>query len=827
MGASALAGEKVLVIDDKPESVELLTEYLLRPHDYLPLVAHDGAQGLQIVLDEGPDLIIADYRMPKMSGVQLLRELRSRMIDTPVILMTAFGTESVIIEALRLGACDYITKPFNVDEMLSAVERGLQDKRAERKRDRAWEELQDRIRRLGSLHGMSSEKVLDLVVDSAAQVTGAEQAYLLLVDETTDELYLRAEKNLEDDVVREMRIRVDDTIAGHVMRTQQPVLFNPIEDEQRFRVKTGYFVRSLINVPLKLQDQVIGVLGVANRLGRERFTRLDVDIVSSLANYAAMGIENTRLFGEIRSALDQRMQELAAFQTLNREFNLSPAADRIAGLVLAQAVKATQAEAGMIALVRDKKLVWTAQGYLEEALKQKPAPGWGKGIIGRVTRSGQEALIDDVAEDPDWDGIPAQTQSALVVPILRGGVVIGVICLQSAERYAFSQRQLDFVLGLADYILVALENSRLWNTVVEEQRKIEMILSSMADGVYTVNRDLMVTSWNQAAERITGWRRDQVIGRPCSHILQATGEAGTLCMDDHCLLKEAMETGATLTTGNSERTITHRDGHAIAIACSVAPLIDHSDEVVGGVLVFRDISSVRMLERARTEFIAMVSHQLRAPLTVMTVSVDMLAGGLFDSTDQPGMIHDVQAKCAELDRIVTDIVDIADVVAKGLNKQSVSLQAVISQVLAAMQGRYPDRPFTVRVADQLPPVSGDAKWISIVLEKLLDNAVKYSAQGQPVLIRAQGRTDDVIVQVIDRGQGIPEEKRERLFEPFVRGDASNTQKVYGTGLGLYIAKTIVELHGGKIWVQSQIGQGSCFSFSLPWWQEEGEEGVPS
>jgi signal transduction histidine kinase len=227
-----------------------------------------------------------------------------------------------------------------------------------------------------------------------------------------------------------------------------------------------------------------------------------------------------------------------------------------------------------------------------------------------------------------------------------------------------------------------------------------------------------------------------------------------------------------------------------------------------------------MLERARSEFIAMVSHQLRAPLTVMMLSVDMLAGGLFDPTDQARMIGDVQAKCAELDKTVKDIIGIADIVSKGVKKQAVSLRSLILQALAPLQDSHPDRQFTVRVPEQLAPVGGDTNWIMVVLEKLLDNAVKYSAQGQPILVRVEGEAEHAIVQVIDRGTGIPVEHRKGLFEPFVRGDASNTQNVYGTGLGLYIAKTIVELHGGKIWVQSKVDQGSCFSFSLPWWQED-------
>ncbi|MBN1936913.1 MAG: GAF domain-containing protein [Anaerolineae bacterium] len=816
-----MAGEKILVIDDKAESVELLAEYLLRPNHYVPLIARDGEHGLQMVRDQHPDLIVLDQKMPKKSGLEVLRELREQMIDTPVILMTAFGTESVIIEALRLGACDYITKPFSIDQMLKAIQKGLGNKRTQRNRDHAWDDLQTWVKRLGSLHGTSSDKVLNLIVESAVQVTQAEEGYLLLLDDASNELYLRAEKNLDDQVARTLRVRVDDSMAGHVLQTGKPVLSNPLEDQQQFRVKTGYLVHSMINVPLRTNDHIIGVLGLANKLRSEFFTLADVELASSLADYAAIAIENAQLFDQIRDTLDRRMRELNAIHDLNREFNSTPGVDRVVGLVLDHLVRTVDAEAGMIGLFNNDDARWVSRGYLTEFIRQTPASQWGKGVIERAIKTKQPVLLPDVSTNAGWPGIPARTASALIVPIVRQKKTVGLICLHSSQPYAFDNNSLRFASSLADYVLVALENAQLWNDVVEGQRKIETVLNSMADGVFTIDCQTRIQSWNRAAERITGWSEDEVLGRYCNDIL-CDQDRSSLCEPNKgCPLLTALQSDKATLISGVEHIIRHRDGRQVIVALSVAPLADHTGQVSGAVSVFRDISSERMLERSKGEFISMVSHQLRSPLTIIMASAELLADPGLDDELKAGMVEEVQAKCDLLAKFVQNIIDIVELESgKGsVKNQPVPLDEVLQGQLAVFEMAHPERRLVLKLPDQLAPVRGDRIKIATVLDKLLDNAVKYSAQNTPIVVQVSIAPQNATIRVIDQGVGISPEQQEHLFTRFYRGDGSDTQQVYGAGLGLYTAKKFVELQGGEISVQSQLGQGSCFSFTLPWWDE--------
>jgi signal transduction histidine kinase/CheY-like chemotaxis protein len=324
-----MTGEKVLVIDDEKDTAQLMTENVLRPHGYSYMVAYNGEEGLRLALEKEPDLIITDLRTPRMSGLEILEALQAEGCDIPVILITLHGSEETAVQAFRLGAKDYIIKPFKVEEMLEAIDRALAKKRLTRKGmtdvDR---QLERRVKELNILYGVGKsvtslldlEKVLNRIVEAAVFVTGAEEGSLMLVDKDTGELYLRAARNLGEKFARGFRLKVEHSIAGQVVKTGQPIL-QGTQDEETLKVKTGYLVKSLVNVPLKAKDEVIGVLAVNNKLSSMPFTDNDVHLLSALADYATIAIVNAQLYEEtkrwseeLEHKVEARTQELRAAQ---------------------------------------------------------------------------------------------------------------------------------------------------------------------------------------------------------------------------------------------------------------------------------------------------------------------------------------------------------------------------------------------------------------------------------------------------------------------------------------------------------------------------------
>jgi two-component system NtrC family sensor kinase len=300
------SAKKILVVDDSREVRETLARMILRPAGYETITANDGVEGHRAVREHNPDLIIADLQMPGMTGIQLKRTLTKENIITPLILMTGEGSESIASEATLAGVASYLPKPLDPDVLIIAIEQILKAEQLRRERAEALASLEKRVEQLETLQAVGRtltatldvEQVLSRVVDAAVRLTHAEEGSLLLLDENSGELTMRAARNFDDQFVRTFRLRSEDSLAGQVIRTGEPVVFDAASPQ---KIKTSYLVHSLIYVPLKLQKRVIGVLGVDNRIVKRSFSQADIAPLVTLADYAAIAIVNALLFNRTNS----------------------------------------------------------------------------------------------------------------------------------------------------------------------------------------------------------------------------------------------------------------------------------------------------------------------------------------------------------------------------------------------------------------------------------------------------------------------------------------------------------------------------------------------
>ena len=319
-----MSGEKVLVIDDSREMRDLMVNYILRPNGYATLMAENGLAGLTLARQATPDLIIADMKMPELTGLELAQMVLREGLGIPVILVTAEGSEELAKLALRSGVADYIIKPFSEDELLGAVRRTLSAVQSRRETVRMQAELaaahQTVVKRLKELETLTNigrevtavldlDQVLAKVVEAAVNLTGAEEGSLLLQDDNVNELTMRASKNFEDSFVRTFRLRSQDSLAGYVVRTGEAVL---LDENSPQKIKTAYLVHSLVYVPLKVRERVIGVLGVDNRRAGRAFTRHDQRLLQALGDYAVIAIDNASLYARTE-------RERAQLETILRE----------------------------------------------------------------------------------------------------------------------------------------------------------------------------------------------------------------------------------------------------------------------------------------------------------------------------------------------------------------------------------------------------------------------------------------------------------------------------------------------------------------------------
>lgn len=311
-----MQNELILIVDDGKDNRDFLVEHVLTPNGFRTLEASDGYEGLQLALENHPDLILLDLQMPRMNGIQVLEQLQANGMDIPVILMTFHGSEDIAVEVYRLGVRDYIKKPYYVDEMLAAIERGLTETRLRREKEALTErvihanrELQRRLKELNTLYnvGKSVTSLSDMlalmprIVDSAIQITHAEEAQLLLIEQK--QLYCKAIKNQLLPQAKAVHEASNDLIAQRVIKEHQPILL--VGDEVP-TATDGRKALSLAYTPLIIQERVLGVLCIANHTpNASAFTANDLTTLSALSDYAAIAIENSRNYSILRRSKDR------------------------------------------------------------------------------------------------------------------------------------------------------------------------------------------------------------------------------------------------------------------------------------------------------------------------------------------------------------------------------------------------------------------------------------------------------------------------------------------------------------------------------------------
>jgi signal transduction histidine kinase/CheY-like chemotaxis protein len=344
--------EKLILLAEDSEAIrQFLEESVLRPAGFRVQAVGDGIAALAFAHNLMPQLVITDHNMPSLSGLELAERLQRDLPQIPVILMTSEASKDLMLEALRAGAVDFLTKPFEAEQLLAAVGRALKLKRPARSSSPSFQDtrptngrLARRVKELEALARIGREvtSVLDLdqvlttVVEESVRLTGAEEGSLLLLEPESGELYMRASKNFDDEFARTFRLQVRDSLAGSVLERGEPVLLDETSPQ---KIKTAYLVHSLIYVPLRMQGRVIGVLGVDNRKAGRALNSEDVKLLTSMADFAAIAIENAQLFNrsddqrrKLETILTQSESGLIVVDNENRMLLINPTARAIFGI---------------------------------------------------------------------------------------------------------------------------------------------------------------------------------------------------------------------------------------------------------------------------------------------------------------------------------------------------------------------------------------------------------------------------------------------------------------------------------------------------------------
>jgi PAS domain S-box-containing protein len=471
------------------------------------------------------------------------------------------------------------------------------------------------------------------------------------------------------------------------------------------------------------------------------------------------------------------------------------------------ALEITDGEAGLISLeMKGSPPLLQTQGVRMETSR---APQ----LVAKA-RELQRATILSTSESSIPPLLP-QASSRLIAPIKRENQTLGLIVVESSNPSIFKEASRHVLTILADHAANALENARLFEEMQKEEQRVSLIIESMADGLFTTDPAGTIITFNPAAERLTGWAAEDATGRNYCEILGcelSSGSQESLGVDE--ALEEAQPHSF------DRYVLRQRSGTKRVIAMSMTPLLGASGQSEGSVFLFRDVTEQEEMDRLQRELIAAISHELRAPLANMSSITEMLLSEGSEILREPysRYLHMLTTQTQRLATFSDKILDIYRLETGQLQVQlrPLPVSLLVENVVRHWQHSTTKCTIQMFLPEKSPWVWADEDGFQTILSNLIDNAVKYSPAGTTVEVRVEEQEDGFIAcGVQDQGPGISAEHQSRIFERFYRVDGRDAQTVYGHGLGLYIARNLIDAMKGQIWVESEIGKGSYIAFALP------------
>ena len=622
-------------------------------------------------------------------------------------------------------------------------------------------------------------------------------------------------------------------------------------------------VRAVLGVPLQRDNDIIGVLVLVEKNNPHRFNTQDVQRAAQFGVQAAIAMRNAQLFTELRNLneeLDQRVAErthdlgeerdrVQILLRISSELAASLDEDRVLTRALELVNEVVSSTQGVILLIDQE----TGELMFKAALggRSRDIPPGGlptglrrnEGLAGWIIKSQQAVIVDDTNTDDRWVNLPTsqEMRAALGVPLISGDEVIGVLMMFHKEPYSFTQEQLKLVEAAAIQVANAIYNSQLYllirdqanrlgNLLREEQieaAKNQSILESIADGVLVADAEGTILIANEPVSRILDIPRNRLISRSVRSLLGVYGSSGDSWIDR---IEDWSQSSDRIRNTPVSYLSDRLEVEDKVVSVNVAPVFA-GNQFFGTVSIFRDITKEVEVDRMKSEFVSTVSHELRTPMTSIKGYADLMLMGAAGPMTEPQIryLEVIKNNADRLRTLVDELLDISRIETgkTELDLRPLDIPQLIHRLLDEhLRGRMMNEGkkmlLSAEVEPGLPLVNADATRAHQILRNLLDNAFNYTPEGGNIQVTARTEVDYVAISVKDSGVGIAKENQNKIFDRFFRAEDTDIQQVPGTGLGLAIVRSLVEMHGGLILVDSDIGHGSTFTFTLPIVVADGE-----
>ena len=762
---------RILVVDDHPNTATTLARALAQLGPTVDVVsAVSGTDALEKVKDKGVDILFTDMIMPEMTGLELIEKMQNHPGGKPAYtyLVTAYDVPGLKVTAQRLKVNDVIIKPVRPEKICQIATAAMDE--------------------------------MKHAANPAGKKSATKRKFKILVaDDVMDNVTLLT-RYLEYEGYDQVVAR-DGLEAINKIRDEMPDL---ILLDVNMPNKDGFTVLSEVRADSAIAHIPVIILTAA---------RLDPSDVQSGLNlgaddYVTKPFDRHELMARIRTKLRVKEAEDIT-RRRNRELNLLPEIGKqlsarldpkdLANVLLKRTAETLGAiQANMYILDSEEKeiqekyeVVLNPSGAAENLTP--PAK-----LIQHVQENHQGVVIEDAVNDPLWQ-VDTQThiRSALVVPIFGRYALLGLIILTHEQESYFSSDHLLLLQAIASQAAIAIENTRLYSVVLQEQKKVAAILRHASEAILLFDEQGNLTLLNPAGEQLF-LMHPMKMNQP---LPTDYGYDGLIKLIEDARTSQMSISGEIVWV--DQRTFT----------AFVAPIEDG-----GTVAILHDVSRFKDLDQVKNEFIATASHDLKNPLTSIGGFAQLLlqAGPL--NENQKEFVDRIQHSVKSMSELIQNMMALAQADLNATQKhEPVDIKEVLDEVVNefAPQARGKEQNLEFTSPTSHVQVNGDSLHLRQAFRNLLGNAIKYTPKGGLIQVQSVIEQGNLLVHFKDNGYGIPATDLPFIFNRFYRVRTGKASEVEGNGLGLAIVKAIAVEHNGSVNVESQAGKGSCFSITLP------------
>jgi len=783
-------GRQILAVDDDPFLLEMIQDVLER-EGMMVHPALSGPQALALLEREKIDLVLLDIVMPGMDGYELLRRIREKEPSQaiPVIFLSARSSSQDRVQGLELGAEDYLSKPFSPAELAVKVRLWLRIKETE-------QALRERNRELSGLlqssalltSSLNLEETLERIIEVAQGLLPSTCANLMLLNER-GELIIEAQANFPEEWWLDLQsrpLKLGESLSGWVAQNRKPLYLADPLSHPEFAYRSAPFARkygiaSYLGLPLLVGERLIGVLNF-NGLGDRGFSEEQIGLISAFAQHAAVAIDNVRAYQKVRQAESYLDNLIANSQdaiiSLDREGIIrlwNRGAERIYGYSAEEVIGRS------IELILFEEEREEARGRLKRILEGEGAEVFSS----RQRRRGGQSIYILAT----WSPLPEVEGEVRSVSLIHKDIS---------------------------------ELVRMEELIRESRNKLRAVIDGITDFLYVVDKDLRLSHINASYASFLQRSPQSLVGLTCYQVLRGRSQP---CSD--CLVPEvlAQKRGA-----GQEREELGPHGEKKIWQVSAFPVSPEQEEAGLVIHWLKDITDKKWMEHqvvqreklaSLGQLAAGVAHEINNPLASLSLYSELLRRSSRLDEEAERYLQAMEENVERIARIVRNLLDFSRPASGSL--RPVRVEEVISGSLGILKGHSLFRDIRIEreIEENLPPVRGNHRQLEQVLVNLMLNAAQSMPEGGCIRIRAKkGPGPFLEVAVQDTGSGIAPELLPRIFDPFFTTKPAGE----GTGLGLSVVRRIIENHRGVISVESELGKGSLFTFTLPTQVEEEDVG---